>query len=558
MRRDLLPCFAMLAVLAGCPGGGNGIGDSCGGNDDCGSSLQCLKSRCVPRCERAPQCGDGYSCTDGLCIAAHGQSGDDCKSEVDCVAGLSCQINGAEVDSENRLVASCSDQHPNGHPAAAECDSDASCRNGTCELGRCVDLCRDTSDCVAGSACMTIPRVAVNGTLFSGCLPENSTLTWKIPVTSPSAEVLLPIPTSGFSAELVMTVGDPGQKVGAQSVLDPCGCTTYTVPCPFLSGPNDPQSCTDIVAADQFYSQPPAGGGTGGSAVTGGVNNICGQPIMCNDGGPVVNHIRHLPALGRSVLLMPSIASRGELKPGAYQIEVSSFWPDNSPGSAIPRVTAVVRIGTGQELDLHFFFLDLSDHPCAVRTANATLDATTAQTADFFQRRYLDPLRTLFASAGLRVVAASYEDITDRHALDGIDVADVGALLALGRYPHGINVFFVRSLSPIGTEVFSPSPGPAGLGGTPESGIVIALDTLCYRDWPAMAQLTAHALGRYMGLYHNVEPRDPKQPPGAPPWQDLLPDSDLTEANLMYFSSRAGTDLSPSQRDALSWSGVLR
>ena len=557
MRRDLLLTLSLLGALAGCPGDGAGIGDSCGGNDDCAGVLQCLNSRCVPRCERAPQCGDGYSCNAGLCVAAHGQAGDTCKSEVDCAAGLSCQINGAEVDSENRLVASCVAQNPMGHPAGAACDSDATCRNGTCELGHCVDLCRDMADCSIGSGCMTIPRVAVNGTLFSGCLPENSTLTWNIPVTSSSAEILLPIPTGGVSAALVMSVGDPGQKVGAQGVLDPCGCTKYTVPCPFLTGPNDPQTCTDIVAADEFYSQPPVSGGTGGSAVT-GANNICGQPIMCNDGGPVVNHIRHLPAFGRSVLLMPSIASRGELKSGAYQIEVSSFWSDNSPGSAIPRVTAVVRIGAGAELPLHFFFLDLADHPCAVRTASTTLNAARAKSEDYFQHRYLDPLHKVFETAGIHVAAASYDDITGRHALDGIDVADVGSLLALGRYARGINVFFVRSLSPIGTEVFSPNPGPAGLGGTPESGIVIALDTLCYRDWPAMAQLTAHTLARYMGLYHNVEPRDPGQAPGAPRWQDLLPDSDLGEANLMYYSSRAGVELSPNQRDALSWSPVLQ
>lgn len=556
MRCELLSTSAILVALTGCPGGGAGIGDSCGGSDDCASKLQCLNSRCVPLCERAPECGDGYSCDKGICVVAHGQAGDKCKSEVDCAPGLSCQINGAEVDIESRLVASCTAQNLLGRPAGAACDDDDACRNGTCELGHCVDLCRDTTDCPIEASCMTVPRVAANGELFSGCLPSRGAITWPIPVTSASAQILLPVPSGAVSAELVMSVDDPGQKVGVERVLDPCGCTRYTVPCPFLAGQSDPTTCTDIVAANEFYSQLPGSGATGGS---GAAASICGTPTSCNAAGePVVNRIRHLPAFGRSVLLMPSISRPGELKLGAYQIQVSSFWPDNSPGSAVPRVSAVIRIGQGDALELHFFFLDLEDHPCAAATAGATLDAASAKLPGYFQTDYLGELREVFGRAGFGIDDASYEDIRDHHALDGLDIADAGSLLALGRYPRGVNVFFVRSLSPIGVEVFGPNPGPAGLSGTPESGIVIALDTLCYRSWQEVARLTAHALARYMGLYHNVEPRDPAQGPDDPSWQDLIPDSDTSNTNLMYFSERMGTELSAGQRDALSRSAVLR
>jgi hypothetical protein len=400
----------------------------------------------------------------------------------------------------------------------------------------------------------------VDGELFSGCLPASGTLTWTIPVTSPSAEVLLPVPSNARAAGLVMSVDDPNQKVGVQSALDSCGCTRYTVPCPFLIGPSEQSACTDIVAANEFYSRPPAGGGGGGSSAG---SNICSHPTICNEGGPDGNHIRHLPTLGRSVMLIPSIPKENELKTGAYQIEVSSFWPDNSTGSAIPRVTAVVRlgkIGDGTTLELHFFFLDLGEHPCAAMTENKTLDADLARRTDgFFQTTYLGELRKIFSdAAGIAIDDASYENITDRHALDGLDLSDVGSLLSLGRYAKGINVFFVRSLSPIGTEVIGPSPGPVGLAGTPESGIAIAMDTLCYRDWKQVARLTAHELARYMGLYHNVEPRDPGQAPEDLPWQDLVSDSDTSSANLMYFSTRLGTALSPGQADALNRSPVLK
>src|SRR5436309_3310522 len=104
MLRDFLSLFVLLVAAAGC-GGGSGIGDSCGGNDDCDSALQCLNRRCVPLCARAPDCGDGYRCDNKHCVAAEGQAGDLCRSEVDCAAGLSCQINGDEINSQNQLVA---------------------------------------------------------------------------------------------------------------------------------------------------------------------------------------------------------------------------------------------------------------------------------------------------------------------------------------------------------------------------------------------------------------------------------------------------------------------
>jgi hypothetical protein len=557
MRRDFVSVILWLVVLAGCPGGGSGIGGSCGGIDDCAGDLQCLNSRCMPRCDRAPDCGDGYRCDqDRLCVAATGQKGDNCKSEVDCEVGLSCQINGAELDSEGRLLASCGDENVLGKPSGASCGDDVDCRNGVCELGHCVDLCLTTADCPSEQSCMTVPRVAASGELFHGCLPAHGPITWSIPVTMPSSQILLPVPTGAASAELVMTVDDPGQKVGVESVLDPCGCTRYTVPCPFPPH-SDPGSCTDLVAADEFYSHAPEGSS---AAEVDASSSICGTPTTCNpDGAPAVNHLRHLPDFGRSVLLMPSIPSPGELKPGAYQIQVSSFWPDDSHGLAIPRVTAVVQIedmSALKTLDLHFFFLDLADHPCSALPGNASLDAATAQQAMMpFQNPYLRVLHDVFAHAGIAVNAASYENV-DRHALDGLDLADAGSLFSFGHYARGINVFFVRSLSPIGTEVFGPNPGPAGM---PQSGIVVALDTLCYRDWDAVARLTAHALARYMGLYHNVEPRDPVQGAGDPPWQDLIIDTDMSITNLLYYASEpGGATLSPGQIDALRRSAVLR
>jgi len=175
----------MLVALAGCLGGGGGIGDSCGGNDDCDGTLQCLNSRCVPRCQRAPECGDGFSCDDrGNCQPASGQAGGPCESEVDCAAGLSCQIDGAETDSNNRLLSHCAAENST-HPAGAACVDNRDCRNGTYAFGHCVDLCRQTRDCGAGTSCVDIPSELASNALFAGCLLTQGVLTWSIPVSSP-------------------------------------------------------------------------------------------------------------------------------------------------------------------------------------------------------------------------------------------------------------------------------------------------------------------------------------------------------------------------------------
>ena len=508
----------ILVALAGCPGGGGGIGDPCGGNDDCNGTLQCLNSRCVPRCRRAPECGDGYSCDElGLCQPAIGQAGEPCESEVDCAAGLSCQIDGAETDDNNRPVSHCAAQNST-HPAGAACNINGDCRNGTCALGHCVDLCRQTRDCSAGTNCVNIPSDLPNSPLFAGCLPAQGVLTWSIPVISPSAEVLLPVPDVARSADLVMSIDDLGEKVGAASVLSPSGRRIYTLPC----APNDPP-------CDQFF----------------------------------MNEVRHQPEFGQSVLAMPSNPAMA-LGPGMYRVEVSSFQADNTPGFAVPRVNAVVQLGSSGTLDLHFFFLALDDHPCAAMTGGATLSASTAQSAAFFQTDYLGELHRMIANAGLSLGEPTYDTITDHPELDALDIADAGSLFVLGRFPTGINVFFVRSLSPAGVQAFGPNPGPAGLAGTRQSGIVISLDTLCYRDWPAVARLTAHELARYMGLYHNVELGIAQHPA----WQDPIDDSDASSNNLMYFSERfgpevgaglsAGSDLSAGQRQILSRSAVLQ
>jgi hypothetical protein len=128
-------------------------------------------------------------------------------------------------------------------------------------------------------------------------------------------------------------------------------------------------------------------------------------------------------------------------------------------------------------------------------------------------------------------------------------------LLTLGKYADGVNIFFVRTMSPVGIQGFAPGPGP-GLAGTRQSGVVVSADTLCYRSWSNVARLTGHEIARYMGLYRNRELRANLEDPIADsPSAEADP---ATENNLMFFSELGGTSLSRGQIDILLRSPALR
>ena len=502
--------LTILFALAGCPGGDGGIGETCGSHDACDSTLQCSSGVCVPRCARAPDCGDGYACdADGLCQLATGQPGDACTSESDCAPGLACSIDGA-VGPNGYLLASCTAQNQ-GKPTGALCEVDDECRNGTCALGHCVDLCAQTRDCAESTSCMDIPHVEYTGQPFQGCLQSKGNIQWEIPNVVATPLVKLPVPSGAHSAQVVLSVDDRAQRVGLTTMTSPSGATLFLPPCPISEPGCNPEA--------DFFKYP----------------------------------VRHTPLFGQSTIGLPSTPSV-PIETGMYTMSVQSFRNNGLPGSAIPRITASVRIDSAVLLDLHFYFLNFDEHMCQSSFNNARFDAAAAQTETFFQDEFLGALRGIFAPGGIALGTITYEDLTEHPDLDGLDIADAGELLRLGEHASGINVFFVRTLSPVGLQAFGPNPGPAGLAKTRQSGIIIGLDTLCYRSWTLLARLTAHELARYMGLHHNVELGATSQNN----LRDNIPDSDDSDRNLMFYSEFGGVEISPGQRDILTRSGVLR
>jgi hypothetical protein len=494
--------LAALVLGSACPGGNRSIGETCSSVSDCEGGLQCLDHTCVPECHRHADCGDGLQCQRGQCQTSPGAIGEKCTREVDCGAGLACHLEASDASGDNLLDATCAIDHEGGVLDAA-CDGDNKCRNGTCALGRCIDLCAVDTDCPIGHVCSSIPRVeAVKNSQvpsFNGCLPDRGSISWTLPVGAPVDDVWLPVPGRAKSIALVMSVSDASQRVGATRVTDPAGKLLYAVP----------------ATLDELYANP----------------------------------LRHQPEPGLSVILMPNTPAL-PLQPGAYHLTIGSFRANGQPASDTPRATVIAKLDTGTILDIHFYFLDLAAHPCAAAFDGGLLDATSAPTSEQFQKSYIGTLRSIFGRAGIALGTFTYDDLSNHPDLDGLDASDLRALLPLSTHPGGVNVFFVRTLSPAGMlALVGRTPGTPTLPGTAGSGVAVSLDALCYQDWPTLARVTAHALARHLGLYRNVEPDGHADP---------IPDSDASTTNLMYYGEYGGTDLSEGQREVLRTSPVLR
>lgn len=506
-RRSSLarPCavaaVAAAVVAAAACGGGAGLGERCDTVADCDDALQCLNHICVPRCERHTDCGDGHVCRQGgVCELVDSAPGDACEREVDCGPGQSCQLADEDFDDDGLLTASCQQETP-GAVLDDACDDDDACRSGTCALGRCVDLCVDDLDCPLSYRCSSIPRrLPGAGPLelagFRGCLRGQGTLTYRIPTREPyEDDLVVPVPGIARSVAVVMSIDDPAQLVGAGKVVSPAGELLYELP---------------VDRAAYF-----------------------------------ANRLRHEPTRGVATLLVPQTPA-DPLVPGAYLFDVGSWRDLATRGTEVPAVEVIYKLDDTQFLDLHFYFLHLGGHPCL----SGTLDAATAADSPEFAS-FVDAINLIFANAGIIVGNTDYTDIVDRPDLDGLDVSQLGRLLELSERDGGVSVFFVRTLSPAGLQgLVGGPPSPPGQAGTPSSGVAIALDTLCYREWEELAETTAHEIARALGLPRSVEPDG---------FADRIDDNDVDPTgNLMYFSEFGGALLSPHQRAILRGSPALR
>jgi hypothetical protein len=505
---------ALVVAALGCGGAGRELGEACGTSGECRDGLQCLQQVCVPRCEGHVDCGDGSVCTaEGECRSVVSAVDDPCTSELECGAGQTCRLS----QQLGTTPGTCQVEAA----AALEgerCTVDIDCRMGGCALGRCVSLCRET-DCRRGWTCAAIP-LPQRSTSVNACLPASATIEFEVLVPPPDPatpgllpELPVPVPSTARSLVLVFEAPTPTQSVGAGVLLDPTDQVIYREP----------------VFIESYFTNP----------------------------------VRHAPRPGISVLQVPSASDDDEeapgtyLRPGIYTVTVRSF--REAPGQPVngrPRLRVIEKLGSGTRLDLHFYFLDLADHPCqdAIGTA---LNATTAQMLTGFQDEFLGAIEDIFRPANITLGDVTYDDVASlvpggRPELAVLDVSQASALFALPIRRGGVSIFFVRGMEPDGQQILTNSTPGAPIPGTGASAIAVSVDTLCYRSWAQLARQTAHGVARHMALFRNVEPD------ALPGHVDPIDDTDDGIDNLMHWSEHGGSALSIDQREILRASPVLR
>jgi hypothetical protein len=481
-----------LITVPACTSGEAELGESCAQIEDCESGLQCFNRHCARLCSSHVDCGDGYRCErGGQCSLVSSAVGDRCYREIECGPGQACHLDGEDGNNDGSLAGTCQLQRA-GLPIGAECNADDLCQIGICSLGRCTQMCGQVSDCPPGLACATVPRLLEDGApRFTGCFTGRGVISAEIPMDEPSSTLRVPVPSHARSMALVTQVDEADQMVGAASVIAPDGSALYIAPS----------------TTEEFYANP----------------------------------IRYQPGYGVSTLFMsntPNVA----LGTGVYEVAVASRLELGAPGTAVPRVRVFYKLDASSILDLHFHFLDLADHPCAAAFDEGRLDAASALASPRFQA-YVVALGDVFEMAGVTLGDITFEDIAGRDDLDAVEQDRAGKLFALASHSTGINIFFVRAIAPAGVQaIVAGTPGPPRTPGSRASGLAIGADTLCYRDWPALARITAHAVARQMGLYYN------RTPDGH---LDAVPDSDDSSANLMFFGDLGGAALSAQQSEVL-------
>ncbi|MCP4449279.1 MAG: hypothetical protein GY811_28695 [Myxococcales bacterium] len=493
-----------LYLASGLACGGAGAGAPCQSHSECDDSYQCLAQVCSPKCTRNSDCGDGFQCNEaGVCNRVFANLGDPCGSEWDCEIGQSCVLEHGDSNDDQKLESSCQEQGEGGR-VGSTCIADDDCRDSLCSLGHCSQLCRITDDCPDGNRCESIPRVlgVDDSAFFAGCIEDTSVLSTTIAMSESSGTLRIPVPSSAESFAIVAEVSDKIHLVGVTRVDSPSDFLLFR-------------------ESDSFE-------------------------------GFLANPIRYARSKEVSTLIFPSNGVQ-EIEPGVYDVEIEASLPPFGPGTAVPKVSVHYKLRDSHILDLTFYFLNLEDHPCKESMGIDNLDKSSAKNSDVFQDEYLGEIHNIFGYANI-VFPEEPEYVNlkrERPDLDGItDEQDLRDLFRLADNEDGLAIFFVRSLPSDGVQTLGTTiPGPPRTPGGPSSGIVVALDSLCYRSWTTLARITAHSMAGQMGLWNNRDPHGITDPIG---------DSDSSTGNLMYFGEFGGTELSEGQRRVLSLYPGLR
>lgn len=499
-------------------GGDNFCVPSCTDRSTCRSDWQCFGGQCVPACTAPTDCGArGFSCDSGQCNPLPGVANggactfdEDCSSmlclsgicraacdnEAACPVAETCAVNAigdnGELFPTTQIRPACIPRRGGATPGKA-CEVDDDCDQGSCQFGRCVNLCSADAQCGSTAACSTLAVYLDSGTYpnVKVCLPVG-TLTFATPLS------LASIPSTAQSFALFATLTkttDYENVAGIATMSEPDGNEIYTVP----------------ESEDAFYNA----------------------------------LIRYYPTEISSTMLVPNSPAY-TLKQGMY-----SFTAGSSKGGAMS-VTGYVKIAkapiTTGTLSLNFYVTDLSGGACDRAKVTEANGATKLANA-------ISEIKSIYEQAGITIADVTFQTSTATNTIASDAPGDLGRVLEAGTKGHqtevGMDIVLIRSISS------SSSPGLISLGiaggipsapvlGNPHSGVVVAMDAVCDygNDWQSvLASTIAHEAGHSMGLFHNVEQT------GA---RDAITDNNGDGASsLMYWLEYGGSKLSAQQAEVL-------
>lgn len=519
-------------------GGGDSVcedgrcrGPACEGDADCPPGRVCESGRCVGggtadagpgRDAGTPDCTAGRDCPSGICLPPDlgGRCADPCVDRASCASGaLVCSPVRVDTDGDGTFDVvrpACLDADPSGRFLAAACSSDAMCESRACQSGQCVEVCDDDADCLLGQVCRELERGRTTDGRYSGCgYPARSG-----PVDFLEVDLGVHDVVSGFPGSRI-NFGSPNDAVSVTLMIEQISAPPL-VPLTFTNvWTPDERRIFDLLEISMLEDQP----------------------------------LRWIPSGTEDIatMLIPnSTTDRLRFERGRYGVVIGAFGDGER---ATVQLRALIKRAPGGDMDAGVLTLN-------VWLVGVGLTEAQARTHTRLQDA-LSEVGRILGRRGVSVGGVNYRQITGADATryqvidssEGPD-SELSGLFTLSesRSNSALDVFLVRSIAAgagesggIALGIAGGIPGPPGVHGTIHSGVVVSFDTsVVGTDHRNVAQIMAHEIGHYLGLFHVRERSRPcrpgEEPSGADPCapfggEDVLADTSRGDGdNLMYFA----------------------